>query len=171
MTDLVLEKLLYAYNPGPVTLGYPAPDQDTPELILRPYAHTPVPRTYLREPNFRQDMGKRFTLTETDTPPADPDYTVAERFGLAPNLRAFVARLCGEDWNDQFARAVKLSAQISANGRPVSNSRVTVSYLRETHATTLQAALDLEGRWKKRKAVLSALKAELKAIEKLGKYV
>lgn len=171
--DLVLEKLLFAYNPGPGYRSYPSPARDSvPELTLAPYKHTPVPREYLRQAAFRKEMREGvIEVKELDEQPTDPDLTVAEQYNLPPDLKMFAQRVCEEDWTPQFAAGVNLSAQISkANGKPVQNSRVTVQYLRETHVVTLQAILDLESKWRKRKVVLNAVKAEIKAIEKLGKY-
>jgi hypothetical protein len=177
MTAGTLErsKILVAYNPGPGMRAYvSARPGEVPDLVLPAWRHTPIDRAYLDNLWFRQDQDAGLIeVKEVDSLPAQDGWSVAPRFAadMEPHYLQFVMRLCSEEWSPMFENAVSLSAQISANGRPLQNSRVTVTFLRETHVLTLRAALDLEERWRKRKPVIAALKSELKAIEKLGKYV
>lgn len=166
-----------AYNGGPGTLAYPGPRSGAErDLVLKPWRHTPVPDYFLRDPRFRRDVKSGLVqLKEVSDLPEDSHFKLPERFegDLSEQAKQMVVRLCSEEYvNDSrgmnpWKDLINLGDQVNANGRPAANSRVTVKFLKENHRLFLEAVLEVERGWRKRKAVIRDVQAALKKIDTL----
>lgn len=171
------ETYVVAYNAGPGTLCYPGPrDGSTSDLILHPWKHVIVPEYFQHDAVFRRDAKNgKFTVEQVNDLPLDTHGQIAEQYQdlLSPESKQMVLRVCSEEYKsdsrgmNMYRDLINLPDQIGPNGRPSGQSKVTVKYLKETHRYFLEAALELEQRWQKRKAVVRDLKAALRKIDNL----
>lgn len=163
-----MDKLGYAIVEGVGTMVIPSPrPQEVGDLVLEPNRWKHVDPVFLNSPIFRRykDQGA-FEYQELETTPVDPDYSIApeQDSELEPHQRVFVQQVVTLDMNPQFQDIINLGNQVSDNGIPLRNSRVTVTYLREKHRPMLLAIQELEKRHRKRKSVLSLIKKQLDRI-------
>lgn len=166
-----------AYNGGPGTLAYPGPRSgEVRDLVLKPWRYTPVPDYYLNDLRFRQDVRKGLLKLEQVADMPDDSHTrLSEKYDtlLSARVKQLVLALCSGDYkNDErgmnrFRDQINLPDHIRDDGRPIPNSNVTVKWLKEQHRYFLEAVLDLESRWQKRKPVLRDVRSALKKIEAL----
>ena len=165
------------FNPGPGTLVYPGlRDGSVEDLVLRPWRHTEVEPFFLNNTAFRKDArAGKFEIKELADLPTDDHFQLAQKYEdmLSPQAKQMALRICSEAHKpdsrgmNMYRDLINLHEQIGENGKPTGQSRVTVKYLKDTHRYFLEAVLDLETRWQKRKGVIRDLRAALKKIENL----
>ena len=165
-------KFLVAFNPGPKTLHYQSPRSgEIRDLALLPWRYTPVDRAYLElNPYFRRDYQQAvFKLEERSQLPPNDDQPIGAKWYavLDDTQRQMVVSVCTETFTEQIRKIVSIDDHLDENGLPRAGSRITPKYLRENHLPFLQACLDLESRWSKRKDVKAALRKAIQRIEKL----
>ena len=162
-------KFLIAWHTGEGYLNYPSTKDGPDELILSPGVERVIDKRWLDDPNFARDVQNEnvFTRWDDKVPPSarpeiDPGYE------LTASQRAIVHGLCyPEQVRETVWEVVEHRKRLGVGGISPAGVAVTKTMLKNEHAQVIRAALDLEGRLRKRPEVIERLSGELTQIEAL----
>lgn len=146
-----------------------SPNGERVSAVLAPGVESVVNDRLLKFPPFVRDFQRRkITLRRDNTIPDPTRPAVSPDFALDASQNGLVQQICyGDKLSQPILDTINLHELLKPGGRSVDGVRVTKEYLLKEHSVCLRAALDLEGRYKKRKPVLSTLKTALQRIEAL----
>jgi len=162
------EMLEFARFPGPGTQIYPSPRPEVRDLVMPPMVWVQVDPVFRNSGTFVRDRKAQvFEHIKADAAPVNIDLVISPDLDqvLDPaqkELARVIVLAPGETLKQEYVDAISIATHIdNSTGFPRKDSLVTQAYLRENHRPFLMAIQQLEGRYRRRKAVLDLLQEQL----------
>src|SRR3990167_779159 len=159
------------------TLIYRSPrPTEFEDLIVKPGYPVSVDEAWLKVAHFHRDVqAGKVSLRRVDVIPLPTPLEVAPEYDsqLDAAQKHLAVTICtmplveGEV-SEQFKAAIHIGELLSDSGLPKTrNVKVTADYMTSHHLPFLQALLELEGRFQKRKIVVREVKKAIARIQEL----